>query len=465
MRIELVGALKEPLVLSEAMGARLSFFGGAAVREIGGISTDTRELRAGDLFVAIGGQHYGADAFLGEALSLGAAVLLTDGKALLPSGRFLHFLSEEGGVEALLRAANYKRKKASGRVIAITGSAGKTTLKEAAAALLAGSERSGGNFNSTLGMPLSLLSFGEGPFWVLELGINHKGEMERMTRAAMPHIAVVTSIGSAHIGHFGDVGTLASEKLSIAKGLVKGGSLLVPASLPVSFLPTANDFRIFRVGREETADFRAVHIKEETNGLCCDLKGMGREITNLIWPQAGEIGVCAVSFTAAIGVLCGMDDGEIREGILRAGALTPRWHTRSAGKRELIDDTYNASPEAMVASLTSLRYRAGKRGRVAVLGDMGELGVHSIALHRAVGTAVAREELSLLLTYGEKAREIAAGAIAGGMAGAHVLSFSVGEEEALCEAFSSLAPNDAVALFKASRSMKMERILERIGGV
>ena len=460
MRIELYEGLRSPAALAAALGATVKAVGDPPPA-VTGIATDSREVRKGDLFVALAGEHTDGARFIGDALWRGAAAILSRPDAPAPCGDFWHFavVSPE---KALLDAAMRRRRESGAFVIAVTGSSGKTTVKEAIAALL-GAAHSEGNYNSTLGMPLSVLSFPDAPCWVAELGINHAGEMEPMARALAPDLAVITNVGTAHIGLFGGREILIEEKCKIAAGVKEGGALLLPDDLQIpTFLAPFGG--IFRVGTTDAADFRAENIVMGQKGVCCDLRGRGRVITNLAWPIPGRVGVSVIALVGVVGILLDRTDDEIRAGLLRAGAATPRMRQVSLGNALLLDDTYNASPESMIAALEILGYLAGDRPCVAVLGDMLELGDFTRSLHEAVGKNAAGAGLSALYTYGKAAAALADGAENKGMPSERIRRFAPGEEGALAEALSPLTRRPCAILFKASHAMRLDRVVRILEG-
>jgi UDP-N-acetylmuramoyl-tripeptide--D-alanyl-D-alanine ligase len=201
-----------------------------------------------------------------------------------------------------------------------------------------------------------------------------------------------------------------------------------------------------------------IHIDKK--GTTLDIRARDRVITKLTWPIAGQSGVTVLSFVGSVGLLSGCTDDEIREGLRVAGEQTPRMRRVAAGKRILLDDTYNAAPESMLGALETLRYSADGRPTVAVLGDMKELGEFSSALHDTVGEAAAHSGLSALYTYGESARMIADAAKRCGMLA--VSCFGEGEIEELAQAVAHGCARDAVILFKAAHSMRLGRAVAAV---
>ena len=456
MRIELAEELQAPGELVRAMvgDAPTNI---TAHNRILGIATDSEQICPGDLFVALRGERTCGLHFLERALARGAVAVLCDREVCLPDG--VELIVHQDPQQVLLDAASRYRQQANALVVAISGSNGKTTVKEAVAAVLGGVPHSAGNFNSTLGMPLSVLSFPKAAYWVLELGINHIGEMQKMAGALAPDIGVITNVGTAHIGHFGDYGTLLSQKLAMADFLRPNGCFLLPSELPYA-APVESEGRTVRFGAG--GDFFAEKIVNGPKGVQCELHGPGRVITNLTWPVPGRIGISTLTLAGAVGMLLGRSDEQIRTGLCTAAERTPRMRQIALGERLLLDDSYNASPESMMAAIETLSLIGEGRPKIAVLGDMHELGVHSAALHDALGAYVARVGDISLFTYGADAALIASGAIRNGLSRERVQHFEKDDPQALAAALCARAPRDAVMLFKASRAVGIERVLEGV---
>ncbi|MBE6703259.1 MAG: UDP-N-acetylmuramoyl-tripeptide--D-alanyl-D-alanine ligase [Ruminococcaceae bacterium] len=457
MRIELCELMRSPTVLADALGARL--IGERPVTPLG-LTNDSREVLPGDLFLALpGASSHGAD-FIADAARRGAVGVIAKEGIRVPEACLLFAVKDP--ITALLSAAAFRRRRSRAYLVAVSGSVGKTTVKEGVATLLSsvGSVAfSQGNFNSQIGFPLSMLSFAESDFWVVELGINHPGEMQAMASAAMPDLALLTGVGNAHIGHFESDAELLSEKLKIATCLRGNGVFLLPAALK-----TAASFgQAVRVlGMGQGGDFYLDKIDMSPKGVCGDLMTPDRVITNVAWPVPGRIGVCAITAIGAAGALIGCSAQTIRQGLLLAGERTPRMQALAVEGRVLIDDSYNASPDAVEGALEVLSYRAGGRPTVAVLGDMLELGERSQELHFRVGAAVARSGVSQLFTYGEQAACFASGALDAGMDAKCIFCFARQEKTALVKALLRDTPPNAVMLLKGSGRMKMYEIVEEI---
>ena len=454
MRIKLASSLQSGNALRAALGVlgapSFPFW-------VNGIATDSREVQTGDLFVALRGKRVNGADFTVEAAKNGAAAVLTDEASLISP---LPIWRVENVASALLRAAALHRTACKAFVVAVSGSSGKTTVKEALAAMLAerGSvAHSKGNFNSSVGLPLSVLSFEKTDFWVVELGISHVGEMAPMATAVAPDLAVLTNVGSAHLGHYPSRESLLFEKAQLCCGLSSRGLALVPAALPVAVFPCGGE-RLRRFGRG--GDFSLENIVMHKDHVQGDLHGPHLVITNLKWPVTGRIGADALLTVLAAGVLSGLSVQQLRQGLERASLTLPRMHIFTVGDLQIIDDSYNASPEAMLGALEVLSLRAAGGFSAAVLGDMLELGREEATLHRAVGEALPHFGISALLTYGTRARWIAAGARAAGMRADAIQCFEAEQRDALTKAVCAL-PQGTV-LFKGSAQNRLSDVVREV---
>ena len=424
-----------------------------------GFATDSREVKRGDLFVAIRGKCRNGCDFIPEALANGAVAVLCDATTELPRGSYWIF--RVPSVEkALFALAAERRSRIKASVVAVSGSTGKTTVKEMIACLLSQVGhvcKSEGNFNSTVGLPLSVLGMEEADFYVLEIGINHVGEMEPMSHLLRPDLAVLTNVGTAHVGNFGSPEVLLREKCRIAMGMPEHATLLLGEGIA----PTAVEGiapRVLRVG----VHARLLASQSGPFGIVGDFTDGTRTVKDISWPVPGSIGRSILALGGAIGTHFGLSDQEIRQGLSHAAKAAPRMKIRDVGQFRVIDDTYNASPEAMVAALEALFYLGGGK-TAALLGDMGELGDFARPLHEAVGECAARSGIGDLFLYGELCSFIAAGALQGGMPSERVHRYTVGQEQALAQKIREVLPQGSLLLCKASRSMALERVIRLLG--
>ncbi len=437
---------------------------------IGSLTTDSRETESGSLFVAFKGERVDGHDYISQALARGASAViaerLPDGLSSEEAERVLVVSSSEA---ALGKVAKAYKARIKPRTIAVTGSVGKTTTKEfiyavASAKYLA--HKTEGNFNSEIGMPLSVLSMPlASQVCVLEMGMSAAGEISRMTRIAEPDIAVITNIGNSHIENLGSRENICKAKLEIAEGLPRSGTLILNADEPMLFAVKGKlDKKLLFVSLQNPqADYRALNIREYEDGTEFDLVAGRRVVTNIRIPTIGRHNVYDATYAFAVGVLLGMSDDEIKRGLMSFRNTGMRQNIYEYGGVTLIEDCYNAGPESMKAAVEVLAGIADKNGKksIAVLGDMRELGDYSKQLHMEVGTLVASRHVSHLVTFGREAENIALGAINHAFQADNIsINTSIENPAATAKTVFNLAKRGDAILFKASRAVRLERVIE-----
>ena len=452
--------------VAEAMEGRLA--AGDRDREFSGVSIDTRTLTPGDLFVAIRGDRYDGAAFAEQAVAAGATgvVLGTD----VASG-FSRMGPVVIGVDdttvGLQRLARAVRRASGARVVAITGSAGKTTTKEVTSAFLGAKYevvRNKGNLNNHIGLPLSLMELRHHPdIAVVELGMNHAGEIRTLVGIAEPDVRVWTNVGDAHLEFFASVDAIADAKAEILEGAT-------PSTL---FVANADDRRVaaripafagqtMTFGIEQAADVRATDVVDR------GIDGIQARVStphgafDLETPLVGRGNLANVLAAVAVAVHF---DVPLADVAARARGLTPAAHRgevlRLAGGVTVIDDSYNANPTATTRALDVLAGSPAAGRRVAVLGEMLELGAQSIALHEAVGRAAAGAGIDVLVAIGgEPAAALSRAARQAGLADANVHYCQTSEEAA--DVFVPLVAAGDLVLVKGSRGVRTDRVVERL---
>jgi len=436
-----------------------------------GVSIDTRTLTPGDLFVAIRGERFDGADFAAAAIVAGA------GGVVVPRGRggaidvqpppYVPVVIEVDDTTAALQALGHAVRVESGaKVVAITGSAGKTTTKETAAEFLAARYRvirNRGNFNNRIGLPLSLVELHVRPeIAVVELGMNHAGEISTLVRIAEPDVRVWTNVGEAHLGFFASIDAIADAKAEILERATRK-TVLVANADDDRILERAPRFagRVLTFGIDRAADVRATRIVDR------GVDGTSAAVTTpmgaveLTTPLVGRGNLANVLAAAAVAIEFGVPLDAIAD---RASRLTPPSHrgeiVRLANGATVIDDSYNANPTATRRALDVLAAGRGTR-RIAVLGEMLELGDRAHALHQEVGRAAARAELDVLLTVGgAPAAALAASAVAAGLARDRVRHFAT-SDEAAAATVALVGPGDLV-LVKGSRGVRTDRVVERL---
>ena len=448
------------------------------------ICTDSREADENTLFCAIRGERVDGHDYMAKAAELGGTVFLCERVPEPLPALSCAFIVVKDTVEALSALALSCREgeREALEVVAITGSVGKTTTKEMTAAVLEQGKclfKKDGNYNSTIGLPLSFLEIGDSvECAVLEMGMSGRGEITAMTRAVRPNIAVIANIGSSHLEYLGTRENIARAKLEIASGLSEGGTLLINGDEPL-LAALGQDFgedlpvipegiRVLRVSLAcaPDADYTAKNLTVRDGGMGFDLATPGGLWENLWIPAIGEHLVWAAAFAAAVGQLSGLSEGQVKTGLAAYRPADMRQNTRNVGGFTVIEDCYNAAPESMKAALQVLKLTAASHPharRIAVLGDMKELGENTVALHRSVGSACADKGVDRLITVGELGAEIAKGAMEAGMS-PDAIRITGGKDtyEATAADLRSILREGDHVLFKASRSMALETVVKAL---
>ena len=419
------------------------------------VCTDSREADSETLFVALRGERVDGHDYVAKAVEKGCKCVLCE---RLVDG--VSAVRVKDSVKALSDIAREARKGEDRVTVAITGSVGKTTTKEMVGAALASNDlyKTKGNYNSVIGLPLSMLEMPENTKRaVFEMGMSGFGEIESMSLAATPDIAIITNIGSSHLEMLGSRENIRKAKLEITAGLKENGVLLVCGDDPMLASYDCG-VKTMKVGIEnEDCDFRAVSITQKTFGtdFYAVFPNGHKEKCHIM--QFGRHNVQAALFGLAAAYLLGIDLMIAKNGIASFVSVGLRQNIYKIGEITIIEDCYNASPESMRAALDVAHSLDGKRV-IAFLGDMKELGENSAELHRGVGKYVADMGTAILYAYGELARDIAAGA---GDSVECRLCDGDDPDRAAEKIFASLADGDVV-LFKASRAMRLENVIESL---
>ena len=443
-----------------------------------GVVIDSRLAQPGSLFIALKGENTDGHLFVGEAFERGAVVALVEREldfnchcldlrarpVRWPEARveFPLCLVVPETLKALQEAAAFWRRQHMVRVIGVTGSVGKTTTKELIASVLSRRFRtlkSYGNYNNEIGLPLTLLHLGpEHERVVLEMGMYALGEIAQLAEIALPAVGVVTCVEPVHLERLGTIERIAQAKAELVEALPPDGvAVLNYDDERVRAMKDRTRARVFYYGLDPRADLWADEIQSEgLSGVRFRIH-YGRETIHTRIPLLGRHSVHTALAAAAVGLLDGLSWGEITAGLKDTSAQVRLMAIRGVKDTTILDDTYNASPPSTLAALSVLGELPGRR--IAVLGDMLELGSYEEEGHRKVGRKVV-EVASILITVGPRARIIAQEALACGMSPDKVHSFE-SREEAVNLLMEILEPGDVI-LVKGSRAMKMEEIVKAI---
>lgn len=367
--------------------------GGAMDRRFAatGLSIDTRTLCPGDLFIALHGDHRDGHCFVADALARGAAGALVD-RPIAGLAADAPLLAVRDTLASLSALGAFARARFGGQAIAITGSVGKTTTKEMLRTILEAegpTHAARASYNNHWGLPLTLAGLAaDAAFCICEIGMNHAGEIAPLARLARPHLALITAIERAHIGHLGSIEAIADEKAAIAAGLEPGGALVLPADSPLHerLRHQAGAARIVTFGTVEAADTRLCEAGESAAASRVAVAIDGRPI-HFRLPAPGRHMALNATASLAAAVALGVDPARAAHALEGFTALAGRGLVRllavAGGTLTLLDESYNANAASVRAALAVLGLQQAGR-RIAVLGDMLELGAEAESEHMAL---------------------------------------------------------------------------------
>jgi len=449
------------LTLSEIAAAVDGTVIGNPERMICGVSTDSRKTLPEELFVALRGERFDGHDFIPSLRGKCSAVLTEEAVEGVDGVLVSDTLKALGAL-----AAYWKRNVNPKITVGVTGSVGKTTTKELIASVLKEKYRThftGGNFNNHIGVPITLIRIEkDSEAVVCEMGMSAKGEIEYLTQLVRPNLAVITNIGTSHMENLGSREGILEAKLEILAGMEKGSTVILDGDEPLFRLERIRkilkDYRVVYVGFDPANDVYPMDIYKGSQTLTFDVISKELEFRVNV-PAVGDHFIKNTLFAAAVGILCGVEVEGIKAGIASYTPTGLRQKIYEKNQMRIIADCYNAAPESMQAALKVLSDSEGRK--IAVLGDMLELGCLAETAHRKVGKIAHQCGIDLLLTYGTNSKYIVDGALESGMAPEKALHYDSAAEisAAIRE---KLAPGDNV-LLKASRIMKFEEIIALSG--
>jgi UDP-N-acetylmuramoyl-tripeptide--D-alanyl-D-alanine ligase len=441
-------------------------------REFSGrVTTDSRDLRVGDLFIALSGPHFDGHDFIPEVMAAGASGILSSrpvDPAILASATkaSVTVLQCDHTIRGLNRLAAAYRRELRAKIIAVGGSNGKTTTKQMIHALLAvrfSGVASPKSFNNNIGLPLTLLSVEpQHEYAVLEVGTNAPGEVESLGQVAMPDIVVITGVGLEHLEFLTDLEHVAREEASLARFVAPEGVLLLTNDSPelLAALRLARGPR-FTIGNGGTgADMEATEIHESLAGTAFVVNGR----THYHLPLLGRHNVFNAMLAIGVARRLGLTEEEIHQGLEAVKPAPMRMELSRMGSFQVINDAYNANPTSMAAAIKSLATlpipedsAIGHPRRVAILGDMLELGPAAAQWHQQIGRLAAESPIDVLIFAGPLMRHAAEEARQKGMAVSHFADVAAAVAE-----LPGLLRKADVILLKASRGMRLEKVLPAI---
>jgi UDP-N-acetylmuramoyl-tripeptide--D-alanyl-D-alanine ligase len=429
------------------------------------LHTDTRTLVAGDCFVALQGDRFDGHEFVHELRNHGAVAALVSRPTLPHLPAELGLVEVTDTLEGFQRFAATYRSLLPVRTIGVTGSSGKTSTKELIAAVLRTRFRTKateGNLNNHIGVPLTLIRLDEDDeYGVIEMGMNHPGEIAPLARMAAPSIGVISSIGPAHIEFFSGQAAIAEEKASLFKALPADGVAVLNGDDEWSRRVAPTGIRVVWTGQGADSAWRADDLRVTDEGLVFTLRH-GEETVPVRMPYFNRVMAANALLAAAVGGECGLTLAEIATGLESAQLPGARMQLVKARGASIINDAYNANPASMRAALVALKEFPGATRRVAVLGSMGELGSHAPELHRASGEFAAQQNVDLIVAVGPHAEATRTGALNAGMTPERVL-LAFDAKEATEVLLAHLREGDAV-LVKGSHFMGLEKLVATVAG-
>ena len=422
------------------------------------VTTDSREVCPGCIFVAFPGEKFDGHDFAAKALENGALCVVLNHP--------VEGVTEEKSVicpdsyhAMMVLGANY-RSQFHPKVVGVTGSVGKTTTKQMTYAAIAGfgsTIKTEGNQNNELGLPRTMFRIGkETQYAVVEMGMSHAGEIERLSKCARPDVGIITCIGVSHIGNLGSQENICKAKLEICAGLPEGAPLVLNGDDPFlrkAVLPDHVRPVWFSLG-DENADVCALSIQQDEKGMSFVLEDHEEGTFLVKIPAMGRHNVANALAAYCAATRLGLNARRVIAGLADFEQTGMRQKVVHARGVDVIEDCYNANPDSMKAALAMFREYPCKR-RFALLGDMLELGDISRAAHEEVGRQAVENKVDYLVTYGEQAKRIAVVAAAKGLPTLHADTYAQAAETLL----NKMQPGDAL-LVKASRGMALEKVLE-----
>jgi len=421
-----------------------------------GIAIDSRKIEAGWLFAATVGERVDGHSFIESCYEKGALCCLGEKAPVCENQSYIQVVST---FQALKDIAEYYRSTLKIPVVGITGSVGKTSTKEMIASVLGAkfnTLKTAGNFNNEVGLPLTVFNIREKhEAAVLEMGISDFGEMHRLSKIARPDLCVMTNIGLCHLEFLGDRDGVLRAKSEIFDFAAEGAKAIVNGDDDkLRTLKSRENLDVTLFGMESGNDIYAKNVENlGLDGLKCDFSTPAGDFSAHIHIPGMHMVYNALAGTC-VGLSCGLTLDEIKTGIESAQTISGRNNIIHTEKYTIMDDCYNANPVSMKASLDVLSSALGRK--VAILGDMGELGTEEAALHYTVGEHAAKKQIDLLLCVGTLSEEIVKGAKA---VNPEMDAYVFSNKEELLDKLSELLKDGDSILIKASHFMQFEKIV------
>jgi len=430
-----------------------------------GFFIDSRTIKEECAFIAIQGKNHDGHNFAEEVIKKGCKGLIVC-EDYIPNIKCSDYpeaviVSVKDTTEALTRLAKFQRQRAEIKVIAVTGSSGKTTTRSMTAKIMSGSFETlatDGNFNNDIGLPLTLFRLSPAHKWaVLEIGASGPGEISRLSDICRPDIGIITNIGPAHLEGFGNIGGVAKAKSELIHSLKSNGIGILNTDDPfLKELAVSAGKKIVRYGTTKDTDVRGFLLETHEDRIIFDILFPGEKI-RVELKTPGPFMMMNALAAAAAAWAAGIDTKKICDGLTNfepeKGRLTVK---RTKNGARLIDDTYNANPTSMLAAIDTLVSVKGNGKSFLVCGDMLELGEQSKELHEMIGRTAAEKGIDAIFIYGSYNEDVKKGALSAGMMATKIFT---GEKKELARQIEKSADHDDWILVKGSRSMRMEEIV------
>ncbi len=430
----------------------------------GGVTTDTRKIEDGMLFVALKGERFDGHDFIAQAAEKGAlgAVVNKDYDVSKLDGIDIDVFAVDDTLTAYQQLAAFWRDKFKIPVIAITGSNGKTTTKDLTAAVLSGKWnvlKTQANFNNEIGLPMTLLQLNKShQAAVVEIGMRGLGQITAMAKVAKPTIGVITNVGETHMELLGSMENIAKAKSEMARAIPISGKVVLNADDPyVSKMNEVTKARVIYFSIDHAGDIKAFDIETKNSGITEFDAIIGGQTAHFTLNMLGRHNVYNCLAALAVGYACGLTVEEMQRGLAGFKPTAMRFEYKKIGDFAVINDAYNASPASTEAALSNLE-QVAKGRKILVMGDMFELGSAEERAHRDVGTSAAAHHIDIVITRGELTHFTAQAARAAGVPEVHECQ----THEAAADLLKKLLKPGDTVLFKGSHGMHMEKIIEML---
>lgn len=424
--------------------------------------TDTRRIKEQDVYVGIKGEVFDGSKFYMEAVNKGASVCILEKGYVKSTDIDCTIVEVDDTVKCLQELAKYKRSLYDIPVIAITGSVGKTSTKDIIASVVEQKYKTCktiGNYNNHIGVPLTILSLKDEEALVVEMGMNHLREIAVLSEIAKPTVAVITNVGTAHIGILGSRENILKAKLEILEGMV-GKKVIINKDndmLKGALKELEERYDVSTVSIVEESTYRAVNIDEDVFDSKFDIDN---KVNGIKVNVGGEAFIYNSLVAYAVGEVLGIDNDLIKKGIdsfkLSSGRLEKKVNSKGV---TIIDDTYNANYDSMKASIELLGKVKDKR-KIAILGDMLELGEYSEEFHKGIGEVVFNSKIDKLITIGEASVNIERRAVELGMDKSNCYHFD--KENDCYEVVLEILDSNDIVLLKGSHGIHLDRVVDKL---